>query len=76
MSRYVGGVGRVLNIDDLRARGIRYSRVHLSRLVKSGQFPAPIKLSQNRIMWPESEIDAWLQAKIEARDADKRPKAA
>jgi len=60
---------RILSLNDLRERGILYSRVHIGRLVKAGRFPAPIKVGQNRIGWVESEIDEWLNAKIAERDA-------
>ena len=60
---------RILSLNDLRERGILYSRVHIGRLVKAGRFPAPIKVGQNRIGWIESEIDEWLNAKIAERDA-------
>jgi prophage regulatory protein len=33
------------------------------RLVRKGQFPAPIKLSPGCTAWFEHEIDAWLDAK-------------
>ena len=65
---------RILSLNDLRERGIYYSRVHIHRLVKAGKFPAPIKVGQNRIGWVESEIDEWLNVKIAERDA--RTKAA
>jgi len=60
---------RILSLNDLRERGILYSRVHIGRLVKAGRFPAPIKVGQNRIGWIESEIDEWLNAKVAERDA-------
>ncbi len=61
---------KILSLEDLRERGILYSRVHINRLVKAGKFRAPIKLGQNRIGWVESEINEWLIAKIEQRDAE------
>ncbi len=36
------------------------SRTTIWRMVRKGQFPAPIPLSDNRIGWPESAITAWL----------------
>jgi prophage regulatory protein len=60
---------RMLNEDDLRARGIRFTRQHRHRLIKSGKFPAPVKLGENTNAWVESEIDMWLQQRIAERDA-------
>ena len=33
-----------------------------------GRFPTPVKLSERAIAWPSDEIDAWIAARIEARD--------
>lgn len=60
---------RLLSRDDLRTRGIRYSRAHLHRLIQAGKFPAPIKLGENRNAWVESEVDSWIASRIAARDA-------
>jgi prophage regulatory protein len=63
---------RLLTISDLRERGIRYHRAHIFRLVKAGQFPRPIKLGLGRggaVAWVEQEIDAYIQARMAARDA-------
>ncbi|WP_233863682.1 helix-turn-helix transcriptional regulator [Paraburkholderia adhaesiva] len=43
--------------------GVPYSRMHLYRLVKAGQFPAPIRISSNRIAWRASSILAWIDAR-------------
>ena len=42
------------------------SRAHIYEMVKAGTFPSPIKISANRIAWPESAVDAWIAAKIAA----------
>jgi prophage regulatory protein len=60
---------RLLNAGDLRALGIRYSRVHLHRLVTAGSFPRPISLGQNRRAWVADEVHAWIDARIRQRDA-------
>ena len=59
----------IVLIDEagLRARGIKYSRVHRWRLVKAGRFPVPVKLSERRHAYVESEIDEWLARKLAAR---------
>lgn len=60
---------KVLTPDQLPEKGIRFSRPHLWRLVKEKQFPRPIKLGATRIAWVETEIDAWLRAKVAKRDS-------
>jgi prophage regulatory protein len=48
------------------------SRTTLWRMAHKGTFPRPIKLSDNRIGWSLSAVDAW----IEARRADALDEAA
>jgi prophage regulatory protein len=50
------------------AKGINYSRDHLRRKCKAGEFPKPVRVSEHRIGWVEAEVDAWLTAKEQARD--------
>ena len=52
---------RFLDYDDLRERGIKYSKPHLWRLWTSGKFPKPIKLSSSRNAWAEDVIDRWMK---------------
>jgi len=56
--------------DDLRKRGINYSKPHLWRLERDEKFPKRVKLSAGRIAWVAEEIDDWLAQKIAARDAN------
>ena len=65
---------KLLGADDLWARGIRFSRQHLYRLIKGGQFPKPIKLGSGdrnggRNAWLADEINSWIAARISERDA-------
>jgi prophage regulatory protein len=60
---------RLLSHDDLRARGISYSRTQLWRLEKTQKFPKRVALSTQRVGWIEHEIDQWLEQKAAAREA-------
>lgn len=61
---------RFLNYPQLKPeKGIVYSRVHLMRKVAAGEFPAPIPISDRRIAWLESEIDAWMSERASLRTA-------
>ena len=51
---------RLLSYNDLRARGIPYSKVHLWRLERDGKFPKRIKIGAKFHGWKESEIDELL----------------
>jgi prophage regulatory protein len=54
---------RLLSYDDLRPRGLRFSRVHLRRLERAGLFPQHVKLGAgNFIAWFEDEIDAYVES--------------
>jgi prophage regulatory protein len=62
---------RLLTYQDLRARGIPWSRVHVGRLEAAGKFPLHIDVGENSIAWFEDEIDDFLEAKAAARDQRK-----
>jgi prophage regulatory protein len=34
----------------------------LWRMVREGRFPAPIRYNRKLVRWPESVVDAWLEA--------------
>jgi prophage regulatory protein len=60
---------RLLNYSALKPeKGISYSDTQIWRLVKDGLFPKPIKIGGGRNAWLESEIDAYIEAKIAERD--------
>lgn len=42
------------------------SRVTLWRMVRRNQFPAPVKISDNRIAWSEEAVNAWINARLTA----------
>ena len=34
--------------------------------IRRGEFPAPVSLGGSAVAWVESEVSAWIQARIEA----------
>ena len=42
---------------------VPYSKMHIDRLEKAGEFPRRIKLGAGRVVWKQSEIIAWLENK-------------
>ena len=60
---------RLLNLDGLREKGIKFSRQHIRRLVRRKRFPAPVKVGENTNAWPEHEIDQYIKDRIAQRDA-------
>jgi prophage regulatory protein len=61
---------RLISYEELKLKGIRYSRDHVRRLGQEGKFPRPVHLGGGRrVAFIESEIDEYLAAQIAARDA-------
>lgn len=61
----------LVSLEDLRKMGVTYSAKHLNRLADASQFPRPIKLGpgrNSRKAWLKTDIEAWLQQRIDARD--------
>jgi predicted DNA-binding transcriptional regulator AlpA len=48
---------------------IPVSRTTLYRMVASGQFPPPVKLSSRQNSWAEPVVQAWLDEKFESQYA-------
>jgi prophage regulatory protein len=53
----------------LASKGISLSKCQVWRLEKDGRFPKRVQVSPARVAWVESEIDAWIAARINAREA-------
>ncbi|OLB78726.1 MAG: hypothetical protein AUI16_03030 [Alphaproteobacteria bacterium 13_2_20CM_2_64_7] len=59
---------RLLDYEDLRGLGIRYSKCQLWRRERDNSFPQSVKLSSARKCWREDEILAWIDERIAKRD--------
>jgi predicted DNA-binding transcriptional regulator AlpA len=59
----------VVDYRDLKALGIRATREHITRLVRQGRFPKPIRLfgddQSSRSYWRYVDIVAWIDARAE-----------
>lgn len=60
-----------LTLESLKRvrRRVGLSRSSIYRLMAIGKFPRPAKLSERAVAWDSREVDAWIQARIDARDA-------
>ena len=58
---------RILSKKALRLL-VLYSPAHIDRLEKAGRFPKRVQLGPGRVGWVESEVLAWLEERIRARD--------
>ena len=59
---------RFLSFPEVQRR-IGYTRQHLSRLEKEGQFPKRVQIGPGRVGWPLSEVLAFIEQKKAARTA-------
>lgn len=46
-----------------------YGRATIYRLMATGQFPRSYSLGARAVAWLESEIDAWIEARVKAGQA-------
>lgn len=44
--------------------GLSKSQVY--RLIRSGQFPAPVRIGANSVAWSAQQVDQWVHEKISA----------
>lgn len=58
----------LIPLNRLSDKGITYSRNYIDRLIKEDRFPRPVFLSPRRRAFLESEIDAWIKARVDQRD--------
>jgi prophage regulatory protein len=58
----------LIRLPQVKAR-TGLSRSELYRRMAAGDFPHPVKLGERASAWPESEVSAWCEARIAARDA-------
>ena len=55
---------RVIGFEDLKPKGIKYTRQHIDRLVKKKRFPPPFKMSgsdKGPNSWFEDVIDEHIE---------------
>ena len=57
---------RFLRIADVLER-VPVSRPTIYRLIERREFPRPVKIGSTSL-WPEHEVDQWMNEKVAARD--------
>ena len=62
-------MSRILKVKQV-AKEINVSVPQVYKLVSLGRFPKPIKLGERGSGWLTSEIDDWLQSRVDARDEE------
>jgi prophage regulatory protein len=48
------------------------SRSTLYRLVRSGEFPAPMKVGRRCVLWPQSAVRDWIRALVQTAEGTNR----
>ena len=61
---------KYLRYADLHDRGIVNNRVTLANWIKNEGFPPGILAGPNSRLWPEEEVEAWLESRPTAPKAD------
>ena len=47
---------------------VALSSHQISRMIRAGRFPKPVRISDHAIAWDSAEIDAWITDRITERD--------
>jgi len=55
---------RIIRWPEVHER-VGYCRTNIYYLIQSGDFPVPIKLGSRAIGWLESDIEKWIESRIE-----------
>jgi prophage regulatory protein len=66
----------LVTFETLVELGFVNNRVTLSRRIKRGEFPAPIRIGSRNVAWLQSEIDAWQTERVVKRDQSRGPSSA
>lgn len=62
----VGPPVRLLKRPEVEAR-VALTRTTIYNYIREGKFPRPVTLGVRNVAWLESEIEAWIASRIEAR---------
>lgn len=58
---------RFIRLDELISKtGLGRSTIY--RMMDNGEFPKPISLTSNKVAWLQSEVNNWMQSKVEQRN--------
>ena len=57
---------RLIPLKEVVAR-TSLSRAHLYRMMNAGAFPRPVKITDKRLAFVESEVDSWIDERVAAR---------
>jgi prophage regulatory protein len=59
----ISPTSRLLRLPEVQSIiGLRRSEIY--RRIRTGTFPAPIRLGTNAVAWLQSDLDAWIAARV------------
>jgi prophage regulatory protein len=58
---------RLLRLHDV-VRSVALGKTAIWDRVRAGRFPKPVRIGVRAVAWLESEVQAWIAARIAARD--------
>jgi prophage regulatory protein len=59
---------RFINMEEVRRR-VALSKTEIYRKMAAGKFPRPVPLGTQKVAFVESEVVAWMEARLAAREA-------
>lgn len=65
---------RILRLNDVR-KLLNLHKSTIYRMIKAGDFPAPIKLGPNSVGWKVTEIEEWLASRPRGAVQESNPSA-
>jgi prophage regulatory protein len=65
-----------VSFAEFRGYGIKYTRVHILRLMRRGEFPRSHQITKNRVGWRRSDLLRFLASRPVARTALPQEEAA
>jgi prophage regulatory protein len=60
----------ILNVNQV-SKKTSLGRSSVYAYTAAGKFPASVRIGVGKVGWVEAEVEAWLQARVEARDVQK-----
>ena len=60
---------RFISMSEVLDR-ICLSKTHLYRKINAGSFPSPVPLGPQKVAFLESEVEAWMAARLHAREQE------
>ena len=63
----MGNPKKFLRLPDVMDR-TGYGRSTIYEMIGAGKFPAPVHLGPRAVAWLESEVETWMQDRIDDRD--------